>query len=122
MLGLTVAQWEPDDWCIAIDLKYQIAFDDAKQIVIRPALRKIIQNGPFKHTIFTPFLTPCCDVPIPPPYDDNEPVPYLEAVFNGVIGASAECAEDIGLPTDIAKAYQGTVTPLTMKHPWPPLG
>jgi hypothetical protein len=34
-----------------------------------------------------------------------------------VIGASTKCAEDIGLPTDVAKAYRGTVTPLVMKHP-----
>lgn len=119
MLGLTVVQWEPDDWCVAIDLKYQIAFDDATQIVIRPERRMVLQNGPFTRSIFKPFLPPCCDFTIPPPQDAYEPVPYLEAVFKGVIDASTRCAEDIGLPTDIAKTYQGTVTPLVMKHPWP---
>jgi hypothetical protein len=121
ILGLTLAQWEPDGWLLAMDLEHCVRYDESERVVITPVSAPILLLGPYTEDKIQAYWPPDCDkiIGLGPPAEDGDPVAFLQLVFKAVIDASEHCAENIGLPVDIAKVHLGTITPLVMKKPWP---
>jgi hypothetical protein len=117
MLGVTIAQSEPDGWLLAVDVEYRIVFDGQHRITIRRKGASTPAHGYYVDDQIRPFWPPNCEhvIKVGPPEKDDDPARFLQRVFAAFIDRSTTCARDVGLPVDIAKVHQGEVTQLYFK-------